>query len=651
MTQPSASTAPPRPAWHAPLRRHPWRSGLGLLGLGLLALVLAWDWNWFKGPIERQVEARTGRRLQILGDLDVDLGRITVVRAQGLRLGNAGWARRPLMASSEGLELAIETWPLLRGQWRIPDIRLRQPRLHLQRDPAHGGNWDFGGGGGELPVFRRIWIQDGRLEFLDPAAKTELDLAVSSRAPGRQDAAAPVEVAGAGRWKGERFSVQGRAESPLALRQTARPYRLDLRARAGATRAHARGELVDPFHLRDFDLRLALSGQDLAELYPLIGVALPPTPPYALDGRLGRDGPRWSYRDFSGQVGDSDLAGQASVDTGGARPYLRADLVSRRLDFDDLAGFVGAPPQTGGGESANPRQAAQHARLDAAPRLLPSTPYRLDKLRAMDADVKLKAARIQAPGWPLEDMQAHLLLENGLLRLAPLDFGVAGGQIRSSVRMDARASPIRTQADIHARRLELSKLAPQLALARDAVGRVGGRIRLSGSGNSIAAMLGSSDGSVALGMGQGRISNLLMEYAGLDLAEIFKFKLAGDRQIPVRCAFGDFAVAGGTMRARALAFDTSDTVLVGSGSIDLRQERLDLTIRPRPKDRSLLALRTPLRLTGSFKQPQARPDYKRLGLRGAAALALGAVAPPAALLATLELGPGEDAGCASHSVD
>ncbi|MFX4505176.1 AsmA family protein, partial [Acinetobacter baumannii] len=88
-----------------------------------------------------------------------------------------------------------------------------------------------------------------------------------------------------------------------------------------------------------------------------------------------------------------------------------------------------------------------------------------------------------------------------------------------------RRSPIRTHADIDATRLTLAKLLPNVKLASDAVGRVGGHVDLTGSGNSIAAMLGSSDGSVALGMGKGQISNLLMEFAGIDVAEIVKFKL------------------------------------------------------------------------------------------------------------------------------
>src|SRR5690606_36207811 len=120
-----------------------------------------------------------------------------------------------------------------------------------------------------------------------------------------------------------------------------------------ATRAHARSTLLDPLRLRDFDLQLELAGQDLEDLFPLVGVALPPTPPYRLDGRLTRDidGPRstWHYDGFSGVVGQSDLAGSAAFTTGGERPFLQADLRSNRLDFDDLAGFVGAPPTSAGG--------------------------------------------------------------------------------------------------------------------------------------------------------------------------------------------------------------------------------------------------------------------------------------------------------------
>lgn len=628
--------------------RHPWWTGLALLALAVVVLVLLWDWNWFKGPIERRVEAETGRSFEIGGDLDVDLGWVPTIRADKLSFGNAGWSKTPTMASTDRLEFDIELKTLLfERQLRIPVVRLTRPDLLLERGPQNVGNWQFGDDeeDGLDPQFRAVWIDAGHLQFVDAARKTDIEVDVATEAPKDDAAAPPIVVEGGGRWEGNKFTVEGRAESPLALRDQERPYRIDARASAGRTHAHARGTLLDPLRLRDFDLQLALSGADLADLYPLIGIVAPSTPPYDLDGHFTRDGTTWRYDDFKGKVGDSDLAGDANVDTGGPRPYLRANLVSRRLDMDDLAGFIGAPPQTGGSETANAEQKRQAARQAARSRMLPDTEYELHKLRAMDADVRWKAHRIETRKLPIDDMDAHLLMENGLVRLEPLNFGVAGGDIRSTIRMDARESTIRTRADIAARGLNLAKLLPTVELARDAIGKVGGDIKLAGSGNSIARMLGSSDGSAALGMGSGQISNLLMEWAGLDIAEALKFMIRGDRKIPIRCAFGDFAVANGVMTANSLAFDTTDTIIVGEGTISLRDETLDLKLRPRPKDRSLFVFRAPLLVGGTFKDPSFRPDMKRVGLRGALALVLGNIAPPAALLATLELGPGEDSSC------
>jgi uncharacterized protein involved in outer membrane biogenesis len=576
-----------------------------------------------------------------------------VVSAEGIRFGNAAWSKDREMAAADRVEAGIRVWPLFRRDMIVPDIHLSAPHLRLEKGPKGAGNWDFlprseGPSKWDLR-FGRLWIDDGRLQFLDPAKKTDIDVTVESLAQDKPDAAPPIAVKGDGHWKGNRFTLRGRAESPLDLRDTESPYRIDAHAQAGATKAHARGTLVDPLRMRDFDLKLALSGKNLEDLYPLLGLALPPTPPYSLDGRLTRDidGKRttWHYDRFDGEVGDSDLAGSASVTTGGARPYLRGDLLSRNLDFDDLAGFVGGAPDTGGGESTNPELAALAAQRAASPKLLPDTPYNLEKLRAMDADVRLRAGHIDAPKLPLDDMDAHLKLEAGLLRLDPLDFGVAGGDIRSTIRMDARESPIRTRADIAARGLNLGPLLPDVKLAKEAIGKVGGDIHLAGSGNSIAGMLGTSDGTALVGMGKGRISNLVMELAGLDIAEALKFLVEGDRQIPIRCAFGDFDVANGLMTTKSLAFDTTDTIILGEGTISLKDETLRLKLRPRPKDRSFLVFRSPLIVEGTFKQPRFHPDYARVTLRGALALVLGNIAPPAALLATLELGPGKDADC------
>jgi len=537
---------------------------------------------------------------------------------------------------------------LLRGHVLIPEIRMTRPDLLLETAPRKDqpGNWDFlGPSDGKPPVLQRLLIDDGRLQFLDAAGKTDILVALNSGKPKNADSAPPLLVKGKGRWQGNPFTLDGNTESPLELSNSDHPFRIHLDGRAGATHAIASGTLTNPFALRTFDLDFMLSGQDMEDLYPLVGLAIPSTPPYKLKGRLKRNNDVWRYENFTGTAGDSDLGGTAQIEVGRERPFLKAELVSKRLDFDDLAGFVGAPPKTGSGESANAEQKAEAAELKASTRVLPDTPYNLTKLRAMDADVRWKAQRINAPSLPLDDMDAHLTLEAGLLQLQPLNFGVAGGDIRSNIRLDARKDTIDTRLQASIRKVQLGKLFPDAKLAEQASGGISGDIDLRGQGNSVATMLGSSDGTVAVGMGRGHIGNLIMELAGLDVAESLKFLFTGDKQIPLRCAWGDFGVARGVMTSTALAFDTEDTLILGEGTVDLKQEQLDLLLRPRPKDISILALRSPLRIGGTFKDPSFRPDFKALGVRGAIALTLASITPPAALLATIETGPGKDSNC------
>lgn len=628
-------------------RRHPWLTALGAIGVALVILILLWDWNWFKRPIERFVEAKTGREFHIDGNLDVDLGRMTRVSADGLRFGNAEWSKEKQMASTDRLAFSFALWPaIFQRDLRVPELRLSNPDVLLEKGPDGIGNWVFKDrqDNGKPIEFRSLWVDDGQLRFVDAKGKTDIDISVDSQKPGKGESGPPILVKGKGHWKGNPFTLEGRGESPLDLRNADAPYRIDLRAVAGPTRAHARGTLLDPLRMRDFDLALSMSGQNMDDLYPLLGLALPPTPPYTLNGQLTRvvkspASSTWKYDGMSGKVGDSDLAGFAHFTTGKPRPRLDADLRSKRLDLDDLAGFIGGAPKAGAGEKTNPELAAKAASQQASGKLFPRDEYKLEKLRAMDANVRLRATRINTQTLPVDDMDAKLVLKAGVMTLAPLNFGVADGDIRSTIRMDARENTIRTRADIAAKGLTLGKLMPKVKLGQNAIGSLGGDVKINTTGNSIAQMLGNADGEADVGMGQGSISKLLMEMAAIDIAGIIKVKLTGDKQLPVRCAFGDFTIKSGVMTTRGLAFDTDDTVITGDGTISLRDERLDLTLRPKTRRFSPLSLRSPLYVQGSFKDPSIRPDYKRVGLRAAAAVAVGAItAPAAAVVATTDLG-------------
>ncbi len=650
MTSPSTTPeAESRAHPLATVARHPWLVALTFLLIAIIVLVLLWDWNWFKGPVERYVHARTGRTLVIGGNLGVHLGRTTVVKADAVSFANAPWAKTPLMAQADRVEFSVHLWPLLlHRDVQIPDLRVTKPQVLLETGPNQVGNWVFPGSGGKSPEFNQVWIDDGHLKYIDAAKRTGLDIDVNSRAvTGSQTPT--VDVAGKGLWKGSAFNLHGIAESPLALRNTSQPYRIDLQLSAGDTHAHARGRLLDPLRLRDFDLQLAIAGKTMADLLPLIGVATPPTPAYHLDGHLGRTGEVWHYDHFSGKVGSSDLAGSASIDHSHDRAKLVATLSSQHMDIVDLGGFLGTTPGSKAKGTAAP---SSEAHALPAGKLFPDTPYNVGKLRSMDADVKLKVEHFIATAVPLEDMDAHLLLDAGVLRLDPLDFGVADGTVHSIVHMDARKDTIATQARIQARRLNLSKLIPSAKFGKTTLGRIGSDFSLKGNGNSVADMLANANGDAGIGMGKGEVSKLLMKLSGLDLGGVAKVLLTGDEQIPIRCGLADFTVHGGVMTTQDLVVDTSDNTLLGQGDISLKDESLDLQIKSQPKKFSLVSLRGPIMITGTLRNPGIRPDYKKVGLRAAAAVAIGAVAAPvAALVATVQGSRKQEVQCGRYGGD
>lgn len=630
------------------------KTGLIIVGVVLALLVsvavfiAVFDWSRATGWVAAQASERLDRQVT-LGDLDIELALPLRISLDDIAIGNVDGGSRPLMAQVDRLDLRLRLLPLLVGKVVLPQIHLARPDLLLEKTRDGRPNWQFGDQeaaqeGGEPPVIGHLQVDDGRLAYRDPRVKTDITIQLATVA-GANGGEPQLRVQGQGRYRGGEFSLKGRGGSLLALRSRDDPYPLTLDARAAGTRAQVDGTLTDPLNLAGIDIDLDIGGPDLANLHDFIEVPFPATPPYSLRGHLLREGQTWRFADFNGKVGDSDLAGTFAIDLAPARPRIRANLTSTRLDFDDLAPLIGAPPKTGPGETESAQQRKQAARAKQRPDVLPEKEYNLARLRAVDADVRLKARRIDAPGLPLDDLHTHLRLENGVLSLQPLNFGVADGNVVSQVTLDAREDPIRTQAEITARALQLQKLFPAVPITKESSSIIGGKAALKTTGNSVAQMAAGADGELALAATGGRISNLLLELAGLDAAEALRFFLGNDKTVPLRCAVMDFDIRDGTMQTEALVIDTADTLIGGKGRIDLGQESMDLTLTPRPKDPSILSARGPLHIEGTFKNPEVGLSGSTLA-RGAAALALGTVVGPlAALVPLIETGPGEDSPC------
>ena len=134
---------------------------------------------------------------------------------------------------------------------------------------------------------------------------------------------------------------------------------------------------------------------------------------------------------------------------------------------------------------------------------------------------------------------------------------------------------------------------------------------------------------------------------GCLIGEILKFLAKGDRNTRVRCGGALFSVKDGIGTTDSFVFDTDDTRIEGSGTIDLKEEMLDLGLKPHPKDVSIFVMRGPLHITGPLSDPHFSAQKKGLFRRAGLAVLLGMVNPFAALIPLIETGTGKDADCAA----
>jgi uncharacterized protein involved in outer membrane biogenesis len=609
----------------------------------LLVFVVLFDWNAARGAIERAFLARTGRALVIGGALDVRLRWHPLIVAHDVRVANPAWAHHPDLLTARRLTLALSLPALARGAVRFHAIELVEPRLALER---HDGlrTWAFGTQGtGPAPTIGRLRIDQGTVEFRDHDA----EIAVTAEVASRGDASADeVTVAAHGTYRGEAFRLRAEGPSVLGLADRSVAYPLAATVQAGRTHLRFEGTVTGLPSPSALDARLELAGDDLSDLRRLIGVAVPATPPYALRGRLYRDEGRWRLDGVVGRIGDTDVAGELAY-AATPRPHLTLAIVSERLDFDDLGPLIGAPPKTSAGETASAEQRDEAQRLKQRRQALPSKPFDPGRWQRVDVDLSLTGRRVvHPPALPIQGLEATLQIRDGVLRLAPLRMRVAGGEIAAVIELDGRRSPLHGTAEMDFRRLALRELFPTVQAMRDARGVAHGRARLTGTGNSVAQLLGSASGRISLAVDQGMISQRVLEMMGLDIAESALLLVTGDREVALHCAVADLGVRAGVATSDVLVIDTADTLIVGAGVLDLAREQLDLTVYPRPKDTSPFAARTALHVRGPLRNPSVVPDAKGLAARGAAAALLALVNPLLALAPFIETGPGEDSDCA-----
>ncbi|AKV06408.1 hypothetical protein B723_08365 [Pseudomonas fluorescens NCIMB 11764] len=651
----------------------------------LVLIIVFFDWNRIKPTINSKVSEELHRPFAINGNLavvwqrELDEGgwRAWVpwphVVAEDLSLGNPEWSKQPQMVTLKRVELRLSPLALLAQRVAIPRIDLTEPNADLQRLADGRANWTFKFDPEDPNAEPSNWVVDigaigfdkGHVTLDDQSLKTQLDLIVDplgkpipfgeivgdkAAKTALEKGAAPQDYAFAlkvkGQYHGQKLAGDGKVGGLLALQDSARPFPLQAQVKIADTSVELAGTLTDPLNLGALDLRLKLAGSSLGNLYPLTGVTLPDTPPYATDGHLiaklhEAGGAVFRYEAFNGKIGESDIHGSLAYVASEPLPKLSGSLLSNQLLFADLAPLIGADSnakqKARGGESKQP-----------ADKVLPVEEFKTERWRDMDADVEFTGKRIvHSEKLPFNDLYTHLVLTDGVLSLEPLRFGVAGGKLDAQIRLNGRTEPLEGNAKLTARGFKLKQLFPTFEPMKTSFGELNGDADINGRGNSVAKLLGSANGNLKMLINDGAISRELMELAGLNVGNYVVGKIFGDKEVKINCAAADFDIKTGLATTRLFVFDTENAIIYIDGTANMATEQLDLTVTPESKGWRLISLRSPLYVRGKFIKPDAGVKAVPLMLRGAGMVALGVIAAPAAgLLALVAPSGGEPNQCA-----
>jgi AsmA family protein len=647
---------------------------VGLLLIVLIAAVGVLNSNLLRPTIEHLISGKTGREARISGNLRAHLLSWTPsFEIGGITIKNPSWADKPTMFSADQLKVSVSLGRLLCGQIVLPQVSLTKPEINLERDRAGRASWEFGTKAGtpnettkpaKIPTILSLTIDGGSVHVVDQIRKLRFEGSLVAAERESKDDPSAFKLRARGTLNEKPFSLAADG-APLLDLTPKKPYTFTAKIAAADIRLETTVTVEKPFDLSQLRVGFVVMGKDLADAFYLTGLALPNTPPYRLAATVKVTGTTYTVDDLKGRVGSSDLSGEVVVEAASKIPKLTARLASKTLNIVDVAPALGAPA-TGKGNTlsaASGDPAARHVVAPSKPtvqpvvtddqklhdRVFPDSQLQVDRVRGMDADVHYTAGSVITPKVPLKQVSFHLVLERGVLTLDPLTFVLDRGKFAGTVKIDARKNIPESTVDMRIANVDLSQFKSAAMTSPPLTGSLEGRMRLTGSGNSVHEFASSAQGAVSVIIPQGQIEAGIAELTGINVTRGLGLLLGDKNQkTDIRCSVMDFQSQQGTLAEKTFFVDTTDVLISGRGDINLKDEKLNLELKGDPKHIRFTRVRAPITVGGTLAHPSIGIDVKKLAGQGGVAAALGTLLTPlAAVITFIDPGLAKNKDCAS----
>ncbi|MAM77258.1 MAG: hypothetical protein CMO29_26035 [Tistrella sp.] len=590
--------------------------------------------------VTAEVEARTGRKLVIEGDVGLNVLPDLAVRVDGARFANAPWSDAGDMARIGQLQVELALWPLLSGDVQVRRFVLDEPVIRLERNADGVANWQIHAGGqtstgtltpaapaagGSAPAapaaapssggglsglsLGEVKITNGTVIYTDAMSGTDERLDDVNLTLAAPDLESSLTLAGDASWRDQPVTISAEAGQTRAVLEGGKtPVSLDLSL--GEGKIHLAGDA----NLGASPGFNGTAGLSLPDLRSIIAAAAPgPALPDGvatrlnLDGRIDATATRAALTDMKLGVDDIEATGSLSADIAGPRPKITAGLTTGDLVLDRyIAG--GSEPGAGNGAAGADKAAGGWS----------DDPIDLSALGLLDADVTLNATSVSLGDTKLGATELRLALDDRRARIEVPKTMLYGGSGSATIGLDGRAAPASMSVKATFSGLDM---LPLLKAAAD-FDRLEGKGRLEADltarGNSQRALIGSLGGKGLFEFTDGAIRGINVAALIRDPTGALRGDTADARKTDFARLAGTYTLDKGILTNRDAEMQAPLLRVGGQGTVDLPARRVDYRIEPKAVanlegqggQTGLSGVMVPVLVQGPWDNLSFRPDLE-----------------------------------------
>lgn len=571
-----------------------------LLAGAVLAAQLMPDQQTLIAMVRDRVHTATGRQLQI-ATLSVRWLPLPALRATGVVLSSPDWAQHPDMIKADQVDVRLSWRALLSGRLAPGAILVRQAGIHLETSANGEHSWRITSNGkasgAHWRYLRELRAETVDLVYRNPAGEHlwKIQSLAASAAPGWRNAQLQADLL--------RGARQMHLEAQIA----------DL-SQAGQAGASSKGSIVLRLPTASATLSgilplsqqgsaatqadLAVQADSAAHAIAFFSNANPveaPSAALSLQARLHGADQALTFDINQLKLGATEASGSLTLRHDSGKPLLEGRLAVPSLDWATLRQEAGRPPLA-------PLAKGEIFRRDPLPW------KSLEALAGIDSKLTLSIDQLRLhSGIRVGQLQASLRGGGGRISIAPFSMALLGGTASGKLNLDGARHAADLTLDASGVTLErwFSERGRKLPVA-------GGPMRihanLQARGDTQRDLATSADGLITVRGGATLIRSEKAGNAESLLTDMFPlFSERDARQLQLQCFAARLPLRRGQANGALVGARSDASQLLTQGSIDLRQQDIDL--RGRVRARSGISLGVAL-VSGDvvIAGPLARPN-------------------------------------------